>query len=98
MPALSEYTNVYNTVFVILQKKGYRFWYDRELDLFWAEKDGWDFTSPSPCGLLGVIAIFEYKQPTEPTDYWWVEEGPDLYGNLPSDPPDYVPVDLRRRS
>jgi hypothetical protein len=97
MPALSEYSNVYNTALVILQKKGYRLWHNRERELYYAEKDGWDFVSDSPCGLLGLIAIFECKQPREFKEYWWVEDGPDLYGHLPGEPPDYVSV-IRRHS
>ncbi|SES07756.1 hypothetical protein SAMN04488559_12815 [Isobaculum melis] len=31
MPALSEYSNVHNTVFNIISEKGFRIWYDREL-------------------------------------------------------------------
>lgn len=40
MPALSEYTNVYNTALNVLDKKGFRTWYDDEVDMFFAEKDG----------------------------------------------------------
>ena len=43
MPALAEYSNVYGTCIDILQKKGWRCWYDRQLDVYCAEKDGWDF-------------------------------------------------------
>lgn len=61
MPALSEYTNVYNTALNILDKKGFSTWYDDEIDMFCAEKDGWDFMAESPCALLGVVSIYEYK-------------------------------------
>ena len=27
------------------------------------KKDGWDFVANSPCALLGLIAIYEYKNP-----------------------------------
>ena len=93
MPALSEYSNVHNTALLILQQKGFQVWYDRKQDVYWAEKDGWDFMSDSPCGLLGVVAIFEHKQPSTYREYWWREDGPDVYRNLPDHPPrDYVPV------
>jgi hypothetical protein len=67
---LSEYTNVYGTALVILKKKGYQLWRDGT-KMFWAEKDGWDFCSDSPCGLLGLIAIFETIQPDAYREYWW---------------------------
>ena len=92
MPALSEYTNVYNTVILILQKKGYQTWYDEQADLYCAEKDGWDFTADTPCGLLGVVGIYEFKQPEEYEEYWWREEGPDLYHQLPRQPRAYRSV------
>ena len=93
MPALGEYSNVYNTAFLILQKKGFQVWYDEQLDQYFAEREGWDFQSPTPCGLLGLVAIFEYKQPAGFRDYWWREEGPDVYRNLPDHPSKgYVPI------
>jgi hypothetical protein len=93
MPTLSEYSNVYNTALVILQRKGYQVWYDKKLDAYQAEKDGWDFMSDSPCGLLGVVAIFEERKPARFTEYWWKEDSPELYGNLPERPSkEYVPV------
>lgn len=96
MPALSEYSNVYNTALLILEKKGYRLWHDPKRELYYAEKCGWDFTAPTPCGLLGVIAIFEHKNPERFVEYWWVEDGDNLYGNLPTKAPDYESVVHRR--
>ncbi|EPX64325.1 hypothetical protein D187_005459 [Cystobacter fuscus DSM 2262] len=92
MPALSEYTNVYNTALLILQKKGFQVWLDESIDMYCAEKDGWDFMAQTPCGLLGVVAIFEYKQPSEYREYWWQEQGQDIYSNLPRQPRAYKPV------
>jgi hypothetical protein len=30
MPALSEYSNVYNTALAVLREKGFQIWYDKE--------------------------------------------------------------------
>lgn len=98
MPALSEYSNVYNTAILILEQKGFRVWRDPETDLFCCERDGWDFMADSPCGLLGVVAIFEFKAPADFREYWWRQEGPDRYGSLPTQSPPYVSVVDRRRS
>ena len=62
-----------------------------------AERDGWDFRSPSRCGLLGLVTIFEVKQPRHFVEYWWREEGPELYDHLPSQAErKYQPVGGRR--
>lgn len=96
MPALSEYTNVYNTALLILQRKGYDLWYDEDTKCFCAQKDGWDFMSESPCGLLGLVSIFELKHPTEWREYWWREDGPRLYGHLPKVAPTYESIIKRK--
>jgi len=93
MAALSEHSNVYNTALIVLTQKGYQLWYDEGTDDYCAEKDGWDFRSPTPCGLLGLVAIFEYKRPDALTEYWWRESGPDLYGRGKLPP---VPKAFRR--
>jgi hypothetical protein len=98
MPALSEYSNVYNTALLILQRKGFRFWYDSEAELFCAERDGWDFMAPSPVGLLGLIAIYEFKQPDSYREYWWREEGGDLYRDCPTERPEYKPIWSKQKS
>jgi hypothetical protein len=98
MPALSEYSNVYNTALLLLREKGYRLWHDRERELYYAEKEGWDFAAGTPCGLLGLIALFEARQPAAYGEYWWRIEGPDLYNNLPASPPDYQSVIRKPRS
>jgi len=81
MPTLSEYTNVYNTALLILREKGYQVWRDTEAELYFAEKDGWDFAADSPCGLLGVVAIRDYVKPEKYREYWWKKEGPNIYSN-----------------
>jgi hypothetical protein len=86
MAALSEYSNVYNTALSILRKKGYQLWYSQATGDFCAEKNGWDFMSATPCGLLGLIGIFEFKDPSEFGEYWWREEGPEDYRALPQEP------------
>src|SRR5690242_8676305 len=92
MPALSEYTNVYGTALAILKEKGYQLWRDAN-DLYWAEKDGWDFASRSPCGLLGLIAIYEHRKPTEFDEYWWRKDEIDQLKDVPTSPPHpYAPV------
>jgi hypothetical protein len=92
MPALGEYSNVYNTAILILQRKGFRVWYDEATDTYCCERDGWDFMANTPTSLLGLVAIFEYKQPATYREYWWREEGPFVYPDLPRTPPDYRPV------
>ena len=97
MPALSEYSNVYNTCLLILEQKGWRCWYDESTELFGAEKDGWDLLGNSPAGLLGMVAIYEHRAPTEYREYWWREDGPkDRYKTIPKTKPDFVPVSQRR--
>ena len=81
MSSLSEYSNVYNTALLILQKKGFRVWYDKEIKVYCAEKEGWDFMADTPCGLLGVVSIYEFKKPEKYEEYWWRVEGPQIYGN-----------------
>jgi hypothetical protein len=92
MPALSEYSNVYNSALLIVKSKGYDVWYRQETDHYCAQKDGWDFWANSPCGLLGLIAMFEHLSPAEHKDYWWEVEGPDIYSNLPTVPKPFTSV------
>jgi hypothetical protein len=92
MPTLSAYTNVENTALVILQEKGFQIWYAREYDLFYAEKNGWDFAANGAVELLGVIAIFEHQNPKSFREYWWKIDDPDLVRNLPAKPNPYKPV------
>ena len=92
MPALSEYANVSNTVFNILEKKGYQIWYDDEVDMYCAQKNGWDFMAYSPCGLLGLVNIYEFKKPEIYKDYWWRDNEKDLLDNLSRKKPKYISV------
>ncbi|MDR5835489.1 hypothetical protein [Caballeronia sp. LZ034LL] len=92
MPALSEYSNVHDSVFNILSKKGYKVWIDPEKETYWAEKDGWDFSAFSPCALLGIVSLFEYKKPDHYKEYWWRESGDQSESTLATMPPDYVSV------
>jgi hypothetical protein len=71
MAALAEHTNVFDTAFAILCQKGYQIWFEPDSSLYCAEKDGWDFASESPLGLLGAVGIFEFVQPEEWKEYWW---------------------------
>jgi hypothetical protein len=86
MPALSEYSNISNTALNILDKKGYQIWYDERLEMYCAEKNGWDFMADSPCGLLGLISIYEFKQPTIYKEHWWQDDDKDLLNNLRKKP------------
>lgn len=92
MPALSEYSSVTNTAFNILDKKGYNIWYNNKLDVYCAEKDGWDFMADSPCGLLGVISIYEFKKPEKYQEYWWRDEDKNLLETLSDTLPEYTSV------
>ena len=93
MPALSEYTNVYDTALFVLRNKGYQLWVDETRQVFCAEKDGWDFESESPCGLLGLVTIFEIRQPAQYEEYWWRQGDADIYHSLPGKPERaYTPV------
>lgn len=74
MPTLSQYTNVFDTALALLHAKGYQVWRDDVAQLFYAERDGWDFAADDPVGLLGVIGIFEAVQPAEYREYWWTKE------------------------
>ncbi len=92
MAALSEYANVHNTALHVLYAKGFQVWHDKETDLYCAERGGWDFMAESPTSLLGVVAIYEYRNPSRYAEYWWREEGPADFRNLPSKPKPYKPV------
>lgn len=97
MPALSEYSNVHNTVFNIITNKGYSLWYDKKTETYCAEKNGWDFMADTPCSLLGIISIFEYKNPQAYQEYWWKEEGSMSEENLSKDSPNYISIVQNRK-
>jgi hypothetical protein len=88
VPALSDYSNVYGTALQVLQDKGYQIWFDPETNMFWAERDGWDFASESPCGLLGAVAIYEHRNPPKYQEYWWRKDEIDVL-DLPRAPSPY---------
>ncbi|MFC5474361.1 hypothetical protein [Paraherbaspirillum soli] len=92
MAALSEYANVQDTALKILLKKGYQFWFDDRTELYCAEKNGWDFKAESPCGLLGIVTIYEFKNPGQYSEYWWKEEGENVFRNISHEQPAYVPI------
>ncbi|MBL8622590.1 MAG: hypothetical protein JNK64_14850 [Myxococcales bacterium] len=71
MPTLSDYVNVFGEATAVLHEKGYQVWYAEASKLFFAEKDGWDFAADSPTALLGVVAIYEARQPKAYREYWW---------------------------
>ena len=95
MPALGEYTNVYNSALNILKSKGFQSWYDKETELFCTEKGGWDFMAESPCGLLGLVAMYEFIKPEKYEEYWWRVNDEQLYDGLPRAPKEYVSVIYR---
>jgi hypothetical protein len=92
MPTLSEYSNVYNSALLVAKNKGYDVWYNSETNFYCAQKGGWDFWAKSPCGLLGLIAMFEHLSPTEYKSYWWQVEGPDIYDDMPTAPQPFTSV------
>ena len=96
MAALTDYINVYDTALAVLLDKGYQLWYDKATYRYWAEKDGWDYVSRSPVALLGLIAIYEFHQPTAWAEYWWRIPTDDLGRRLPSTPKPYVPIYRRK--
>lgn len=92
MPTLGEYTNVYNSALQLLREKGYQVWIDEQSELFCAEKGGWDFMAESPVGLLGLVAMHEHCAPADYEEYWWRNEGPLDYRELPRGPQPYESV------
>lgn len=96
MPALSYWLNVHNTALVVLKRKGFRVWRERESDLICAEKNGWDFFAHDSVQLLGIVAIFEFQQPKEFREYWWKIDEPYLADRVPVRPPRYTPIWKRK--
>lgn len=92
MPALSEYSNVYDVAIGILERKGFQVWHEQDSGMFFCEKDGWDFSSESPCGLLGLVAIFEQVAPKHYSEYWWTIPTKTAHRSLPNTPTEYHPV------
>ncbi len=92
MPTLSAYSNVENTSLIILQEKGFKAWYEQDSDLYYAEKNGWDFAASSITELLGLVAIFEYHKPESYKEYWWKISDKWLLDDIPISAPEYSPV------
>lgn len=86
MPALSQYTNVNGTATAVLRSKGFQVWWDESLNLYFAERDGWDFAADDPIALLGLVAIFEDRRPTGYREYWWRSNGDAEAADVPSSP------------
>ncbi|RNF85464.1 hypothetical protein EER27_04295 [Lysobacter psychrotolerans] len=97
MPALCDYTNVYNTALAVLKEKGYQLWYNPASEMFGAERDGWDFLADTPSALLGMVAIYESSTPGQYSDYWWRKDAEQLYGRLPVEPRAYTSAVYQRR-
>jgi hypothetical protein len=94
MPTLSQYTNVHDTAVDLLHRKGYQVWRDEGAQLYYAERDGWDFAVDDPVGLLGVVAIYEARQPSAYVEYWWRDDSVSgAERRLPTRPErDFMPV------
>ena len=76
----------------MLKKRGWRYWVvgkGQGEEQFWAERDGWDLSATSPVELLGLVMIYETKQPQDYTEYWWREQGPDVLSRIPTKAPKY---------
>lgn len=93
MAALSEYVNVRDTVLFVLKEKGFNLWYEDESDLYCAEKNGWDFKADSPCALLGLIHLYELRNPEKYEEYWWRADGSENeFEKLSRVPLEYVSI------
>lgn len=89
--SLGSHGNVYNTCLRILRKRGFKLRVEGELDeegcyptdaLWIAEKDDFSFKADNPIELLGLVAVYDYVQPTEVKPYWWNVEGEDVWTEL----------------
>lgn len=92
MPALGEYPNVWDSAIAVLEEKGFDVWRDEAAEVFWAQRGGWDFLADSPIALLGLVAIYEQREPGSYTEYWWKAQPRHDSLDLPTAPPDYTPV------
>jgi hypothetical protein len=92
MPALSEYANVFDTALAVLEQKGFSVWRDEKTDMFCAQRKGWDFMADNPISLLGLVAIYEHKNPEAYVEYWWKTEPAQSSQSIPTTAPEYVPV------
>ena len=97
MPTLSAYSNVENTALIILKKKGYNVWLNKSDNLYFAERNGWDFCANSITELLGLIGIYEYHNPKNYREYWWMIKDEWLLNDLPDRSPQYKSVCKRKK-
>lgn len=89
---LATHANVYNTCLRILRDRGFELMISGDrlrhdvsypVEVYWvAQKDGWRFSADNPIELLGLVAIYDYKQPREEQSYWWHVDGPDIWTEL----------------
>jgi hypothetical protein len=82
MADIGAYLNVYNTTLVILDRKGWSLEFEKEREWWHAKKAQWHFLADDPIQLLGLVAIHEYHNPTEKTEYWWKIDSPDILSRL----------------
>jgi len=89
--SLTSHANVRNSCLHILHTRGYKLKAEAELmadgdwptDARWtAEKDGFFFTADNPMELLGLVAIYDFVQPSKDVPYWWRLDCPDHWDNL----------------
>lgn len=96
MPALGDYPNVWDSAIAVLEEKGYAVWHDPRAELYCAQRAGWDFAADTPTALLGLVAIYEHRDPAEYAENWWRARPRQRGTDLPTTPPDYTPVWQRR--
>nr|WP_320189792.1 hypothetical protein [uncultured Desulfobacter sp.] len=92
MSTLSAYSNIENTSLLILYKKGFRVWYIKKTQLYYAERNGWDFAANSITELLGLVSIYEFHAPENYVEYWWRINDEWLIDDIPTIAPEYDPV------
>ncbi len=91
--ALSSHANVNNSCLLILRRRGWELSLEGERDeygsyipesLWWtAVKNDYRLGAYNPIELLGLAAIYDFKQPSGPPEsYWWVVDGPNVFGEL----------------
>ncbi|MGY3779230.1 hypothetical protein [Isobaculum melis] len=57
-----------------------------------SEKEGWDLMADTPCSLLGLVTVYEFKNLKAYHEYWWKEEKIDFRGKLSEEKPLYTSV------
>ncbi len=79
MPDLSAYLNVYNTALAVIEEKGFEIQFDEKKEWWFASRNGWQLMADDPIQLLGLVAIFEFKNPSQKNEYWWKIGELELY-------------------